>query len=79
LEGGLNIYFLGVSFLKNGRVYIYGRTYLIERKSWIAWDGEIIVEGYVLDFFLCFSVRGILLACIPTNIFLPSLDAAAPT
>ena len=31
-------------------------TYLIQRESWIAWDGEIGVESYVLDFFLRLTV-----------------------
>lgn len=30
--------------------------YLIQRKSWISWDRKIGIEGYVLDFFLCFPI-----------------------
>ena len=32
------------------------REYLVEREAWIARDGEVAVESYVLDFFLGFSV-----------------------
>ena len=30
-------------------------VYLVEREPWIAWDGEVAVESYVLNFFLRIS------------------------
>jgi hypothetical protein len=31
-------------------------AYLIKWETWVAWNGEVVVESYVLDFFLCFPV-----------------------
>lgn len=41
-------------------------TDLVERESWVAWDGEVGVECYVLDFLLCFSVL-----CSVSILFIP--------
>ena len=48
------------------------KTYLIQRESWVAWDGEIVVESYVLDFLLRFSVTTYKSAYIPKP--LPQLN-----
>jgi hypothetical protein len=61
------------------------KTYLIQRESWIAWDGEVIVESYVLDFLLRFSVSTHTSAYIPepllqsNQIHNPSINPPTPS
>lgn len=42
----------------------WGEANLVQRECWVAWDCEVAVKRYVLDFFLCFSTERCSLALL---------------